>query len=245
MSLTAAADGILRIAATAMSYAVKAVTPNAASMRRLVLVAYGGAGPLHAVQVAREIGIRKGHHPGRAGRYSRRRHACSRTCATIRCVPADAARRCTVDQIERIYGELEGEGRRAIANTSVTPQKVTIKRRPTCVTIGQEHARDRRSADAGVREPEPNRIKRHFDDMHLLRYGTSAPGETRRDRQPALDPHRRHGQATRKRSPAAGPRRSRPPSPASVRVFRRSRIIERGRFARAALLAGNRIRGRR
>src|SRR5215475_7498924 len=49
MSLTAAADGILRIAATAMSYAVKAVTTERGlDAGDFVLVAYGGAGPLHA-----------------------------------------------------------------------------------------------------------------------------------------------------------------------------------------------------
>src|SRR5262249_60069254 len=54
-----AADGILRIAATAMSYAVKGVTTERGlDAGDFALVAYGGAGPLHAGQVAREIGIR-------------------------------------------------------------------------------------------------------------------------------------------------------------------------------------------
>src|SRR5262249_58532803 len=59
MDVTEAADGILRIAATAMSYAVKGVTTERGlDAGDFALVAYGGAGPLHAVQVAREIGIR-------------------------------------------------------------------------------------------------------------------------------------------------------------------------------------------
>src|SRR6187397_1527509 len=58
MDVTAAADGILRIAATAMSYAVKGVTTERGlDAGDFALVAYGGAGPLHAVEVAREIGI--------------------------------------------------------------------------------------------------------------------------------------------------------------------------------------------
>src|SRR6266852_4318336 len=57
MNVTAAADGILRVAATAMSYAVKGVTTERGlDAGDFALVAYGGAGPLHAVQVAREIG---------------------------------------------------------------------------------------------------------------------------------------------------------------------------------------------
>ena len=57
LDVTAAADGILRIAATTMSYAVKGVTTERGlDAGDFALVAYGGAGPLHAVQVAREIG---------------------------------------------------------------------------------------------------------------------------------------------------------------------------------------------
>src|SRR5262249_59448507 len=59
MDLTQAADGILRIAATAMSYAVKGVTTERGlDVGDFALVAYGGGRPLHAVQRGREIGIR-------------------------------------------------------------------------------------------------------------------------------------------------------------------------------------------
>ena len=76
MSATEAADGILRIAATAMSYAVKGVTTERGlDAGDFALVAYGGAGPLHAVAVAREIGIRKVIVPRRAGRVLGLRHA--------------------------------------------------------------------------------------------------------------------------------------------------------------------------
>jgi N-methylhydantoinase A len=71
MSVTAAADGILRIAVTAMSYAVKAVTTERGfDAGDFALIAYGGAGPLHAVEVAREIGIGKVIIPGAPGVFS-------------------------------------------------------------------------------------------------------------------------------------------------------------------------------
>src|SRR5262249_42194114 len=71
MDLPAAADGILRIAATAMSYAVKGVTTERGfDAGDFVLVAYGGAGPLHAVDVAREIGMRTVIVPPAPGVFS-------------------------------------------------------------------------------------------------------------------------------------------------------------------------------
>src|SRR5205814_8000335 len=71
MDVTSAADGILRIAATVMSYAVKGVTTERGlDAGDFVLVAYGGAGPLHAVDVAREIGIRNVIVPSAPGVFS-------------------------------------------------------------------------------------------------------------------------------------------------------------------------------
>src|SRR5438477_13071693 len=71
LSTTAAADGILRIAATAMSLAVKGVTTERGlDAGQFALVAYGGAGPLHAVAVAREIGMRSVIVPQAPGLFS-------------------------------------------------------------------------------------------------------------------------------------------------------------------------------
>src|SRR5262249_12062447 len=56
LDLTAAADGILRIATTKMSHMVRWVTTERGlDAADFTLVAYGGAGPLHAAMVAREL----------------------------------------------------------------------------------------------------------------------------------------------------------------------------------------------
>jgi N-methylhydantoinase A len=56
--MEAAAEGILRIAAANMSRAIRAVsTERGYDLSRFALYAYGGAGPLHAVEVAEECGI--------------------------------------------------------------------------------------------------------------------------------------------------------------------------------------------
>src|SRR5437660_8548863 len=178
MSLTAAADGILRIAAIAMSYAVKRVTTERGlDAGDFALVAYGGAGPLHAVEVAREIGIRRIIIPNGPGvfsafgmLYSDLRYDYVRTWPTR----LDDA---SFDDFARIYDELEGEGRRAITATSVTPEKVTVNRAADMRYVGQEHAVTVDLPARVFEEQDRAAIKRHFDDMHLLRYGTSAPTE--------------------------------------------------------------------
>ena len=82
---TAAADGILRIAATAMSYAVKGVTTERGlDAGDFALVAYGGAGPLHAVAGRARDRHPQGHHPGRARRVLGLRHAVLRPALRLR-----------------------------------------------------------------------------------------------------------------------------------------------------------------
>src|SRR5262250_3449250 len=71
LDLTAAADGILRIAATKMSHMVRWVTTERGlDAADFTLVAYGGAGPLHAAMLARELRIAKVVIPRAPGHFS-------------------------------------------------------------------------------------------------------------------------------------------------------------------------------
>lgn len=66
-----AADAIIRVANVAMSYAISAVTvERGLDPASFTLVAYGGAGPLHATQLARELRIGKVVIPVNPGVFS-------------------------------------------------------------------------------------------------------------------------------------------------------------------------------
>jgi N-methylhydantoinase A len=244
MDVTAAADGILRIAATAMSYAVKGVTTERGlDAGDFALVAYGGAGPLHAVEVAREIGIRTVIIPTAPGVFSAfgmlfsdLRYDFVRTWFTRL---EDAP----FDRIERIYRELENQGRTAIAGSSVKPQKITLKRAVDMRYVGQEHAVTVDLPLKVFERADRVAIKRHFDAMHELRYGTSAPDEraeivslrstvTGVMRKPPQEKIRR-GRSAPDKSAATGKRP----------VYLDGKYQPTPTYARAALAAGNRITG--
>ena len=246
LDLTTAADGILRIAATAMSYAVKGVTTERGlDVGDFALVAYGGAGPLHAAEVARELGIRTVIVPDAPGVFS----AIGMLFADLR---YDFVRtwfvrleQASFDELERIYAEMEADGRRAIAGASVAPHAVTVKRAADVRYVGQEHA-------VTVELPLPlfaakdrDGIKRCFDAMHELRYGTSAPDERAEIvslRTTVTGVMRKPPRTTIKsgdaRPVAAALGGTRP-------VFFREAggFVRTQTYARAALLAGNRIAG--
>jgi len=161
-----------------MSYAVKGVTTERGlDAGDFVLVAYGGAGPLHAVQVAREIGIRNVIVPGAPGVFSAfgmlfsdLRYDYVRT-SLMQLSEAPFA------QIKKVFRELEQQGRDAIAATSVKPHKITVKRAFDMRYVGQEHAVTVELPMSVFARQDRKAIKRHFDEMHELRYGTSAPAE--------------------------------------------------------------------
>jgi N-methylhydantoinase A len=244
LDVTAAADGILRIAATAMSYAVKGVTTERGlDAGAFALVAYGGAGPLQAVQVAREIGIRKVIVPPAPGVFSAfgmlfsdLRYDFVRT-ALMRLDEAP------FDRIEKIYRELEAQGHQAIAGTSVRPDKMVVKRAADMRYQGQEHAVTVDLPAAVFKKRDRAAIKRAFDAMHELRYGTSAPQES--------------AEIVSLRATVAGIMRK--PKPGKIRrgtaaapkvAFTGKRDVYFGgsfrpapTFSRAALLSGNRITG--
>ncbi len=244
MNAVEAADGILRIAATAMSYAVKGVTTERGfDAGDFVLFAYGGAGPLHAVEVAREIGMRKVIVPPAPGVFSAfgmlfsdLRYDFVRTWFTS----LDDA---PFDEMENVYRALESQGRDAIAGTSVKPQRVAVKRAADMRYVGQEHAVTVDLPMAVFGRKDRKAIKRHFDAMHAQRYGTSAPEEraeivslrstvTGLMRKPPQTKIAR-GQRTPPQAAFGGKRP----------VYYAGRFHTTPTYRRAALLAGNRVKG--
>jgi N-methylhydantoinase A len=242
----AAADGILRIAVTAMSYAVKRVTTERGlDAGDFALVAYGGAGPLHATQVARELGIRKVVIPRAPGvfsaigmLYSDLRYDYVRTWFTR----LDNA---SFEEIEGIYKSLEAEGRQAIGETSVRPAEIVVKRAADMRYVGQEHAVTVDLPLEVFAGQDRAAIKRHFDAMHELRYGTCAPeerGEIVSLRTTVTGIMRKPPQEKVETGRAAAPDAAftgrRPVYVGTDRGF-----VDTPTYARGALLAGNRIAG--
>jgi N-methylhydantoinase A len=244
MNAVKAADGILRIAATTMSYAVKGVTTERGlDAGDFVMVAYGGAGPLHAVDVAREIGIRNVIVPVAPGVFSAfgmlfsdLRYDYVRTHLMLL---AEAP----FDEIEAVFKELERNGRDAIAATSVEPQRIAVKRALDMRYVGQEHPVTVELPMRVFQKQDRAAIKRHFDDDHMRRYGTSAPNENAEIvslrvtvaglmRKPPQEKIKK-GTGTPPKSAYAGTRK----------VWFDGGFRNAPTYRRAALLAGNKISG--
>ena len=178
LSTIEAAQGILRIGVTAMSHAVKAVTTERGlDASDFAMVAYGGAGPLHACNIAREIGIRKvivprspGHFSAFGMLFSDLRYDYVRSRFT-RLADADFA------DLEAVYAELEAEGLAEIEKVSIAPQRVVISRGADMRYVGQEHSVTVDLSTNLFANEDRAAIKERFDAVHDVRYGTCAPNE--------------------------------------------------------------------
>ena len=178
LDVIAAADGILRIAVTKMSYAVKAVTTaRGLDVGEFALIGYGGAGPLHATAIAREIGIHRviiprapGHFSAFGMLFSDLRYDFVRTWFVD-------LRSASFDTLDAIFNDLEEQGRTAIANTAVAPTQVEKRRSMDMRYVGQEHVVTVEIALDYFVQRDRIAIKRAFDEEHERRYAVSAPDE--------------------------------------------------------------------
>ncbi len=126
MELHTAANGILSIANNTMVGAIRNVSVERGhDPREFALVAYGGAGPMHAIDVAKLLGINKvvaPTHPGISSAYgllvAELKNDYARTSLQT---PPDY----DTDGMERVYGEMESEGRAWLTEEGV-PQDLHV-----------------------------------------------------------------------------------------------------------------------
>jgi N-methylhydantoinase A len=126
MDLESAANGILSIANNTMVGAIRNVSVERGhDPREFALVAYGGAGPMHAIDVANLLGINKvvaPLHPGIASAYgllvAELKNDYARTSLQT---PPDYDPK----GMERVYADMESEGR-AWLNEEGVPQDLHV-----------------------------------------------------------------------------------------------------------------------
>jgi N-methylhydantoinase A len=136
----AAAAAIVRVANDKMAGAIRLVSlQRGRDPRDFVLFAFGGAGPLHAVALARELAIPKVLVPARPGITS-----------ALGCLVADVRHdfvrtinqgllRLDVAEARAILGAQVAEGRRLLATEGVEVETVTVQHEADMQFAGQTH----------------------------------------------------------------------------------------------------------
>ncbi len=157
------AEGIVRVAATEMARAVRVVTvERGLDPRHYALVAFGGAGPLHAAQIAGELGITHVLCPRASGVLaalglvvSERRRDAQRSLLL-------SGDRLTAEAIAGATGELAAAARRQLGEPGA-PVRATYELRYR----GQSFE----LPVGGELDATPEDLRRAFETLHEERYG--------------------------------------------------------------------------
>jgi N-methylhydantoinase A len=172
LDVTAAAHAIVEIANTAMVGALRLVTVQRGhDPRELALVAFGGAGPLHAGRLAGEIGCKELVVPLSPGTTS----ALGLLATDLRHDESATflARLDALDwsAVAAIFDRLEAAGRETLAREGVPPAAMELIRQADLRYVGQSHELTLPLAH------DPADLAARFHAEHRRVYGINAPGE--------------------------------------------------------------------
>lgn len=169
--------GIVEIANTAMINALRRVSVQRGhDPRDFVLAGFGGAGPLHANRLAAELGIPTVLIPMSPGTTSAMgllvtdlKHDYSTTLIErTDCLDAEL--------VNRIYREMEEQGRKALLNESMDAARISFQRQAEMRYVGQSYELPI-SMPEGRIEDALEGMLRNFHDEHERAYGFAAPNE--------------------------------------------------------------------
>ena len=174
LDVALAAGGIIAIATAAMANAVRAVTTERGlDPRDFALIAYGGAGPLHAVDVARELAIRTVIVPQAPGTFS----AFGMLTADLRREYAQTYRAPLSAEGLRgtsaFFTTLEDEAKAWLQSAGVPSENTLLEHAVDVRYVGQNYSVTI-PLPPGTAQAE---VKRAFDAAHQQRYSHSAPEE--------------------------------------------------------------------
>jgi N-methylhydantoinase A len=165
-----AADGIVRIAVARMVSAVKAITVGKGlDPREFTLLAYGGAGPMHAAFIAEELAIGRILIPLAPGNFSALGLLLADHRRNLVRTRIHPTRETSLSLVREALQEMENEGRRQVGEWGgVEPQEVTFDRWLGVRYVGQWYEID---VPFDPTWEKPAEMERDFHRLHLERYG--------------------------------------------------------------------------
>jgi N-methylhydantoinase A len=178
LGVVEAASGIVEIANAAMVNALRLVSVQRGyDPRDFVLIAFGGAGPVHANRLMAETEIPAAVIPVSPGTTSAMgllvtdlRHDYSTTLIT-------RVDRLDPEEVERAYKELEAQGRTILEREKVRPGDMNFLRQVEVRYIGQSYELTVPLPEGHLGADEIACVLRQFHLEHDRTYGFSAPDE--------------------------------------------------------------------
>lgn len=240
MSVQEAAEGIIQIANANMVRALRLVSVQRGhDVREFTLVAYGGAGPIHAGKLAEELEIPRVLVPSTSSLFSAFGCLTSELCydrVLTHRARIDAA---SIPGIEKGFGLLEEEAVAHLLAEGYRREQVSLRRSLDLRYAGQNYEIPVPMPPGGV-VPDPAEIIARFRDIHQRVYGYSTGEEVE-----GVNLRLRSGvPAPRQTLPRWRPKASGPRLASRHRAFfRETGPVEIPVYDRGSLPAGHELRG--
>jgi N-methylhydantoinase A len=169
--------GIVEIANTAMVNAVRRISVQRGyDPRDFVLVAFGGAGPLHANRLAVELDIPTVLVPMSPGTTSAMGLLVTDLKHDYSTTVIQRADRLDAKTVNRLYHEMEAQGQKALLSEGMGPASIGFERQVDMRYVGQSYELSIPLGDARVEDALEGLLQR-FHDEHERAYGFAAPDE--------------------------------------------------------------------
>jgi N-methylhydantoinase A len=178
MTIEALAEGVITIAIARMTSAIREISiQRGHDPRDFTLIAFGGAGPMHALALAQEIGIPRVLVPRHPGNFS----ALGLLASQIK---HDDVRTRVGPLRERLavagelFGEMEGAARHQLGLEGFAAHEQKLVRSLDLRYQGQAFELNVAVGDGGTPRLDIDTIEAAFHREHLGAYGHSSPGAT-------------------------------------------------------------------
>jgi N-methylhydantoinase A len=178
LATAAAAEGIVRIINVKMEEAIKAIsTMRGYDLRDFMLVAFGGAGPLHSSQMARDLGMKGVIVPLYPGVNSaigllqadvKHDHAMSR----LKVIAGLAG-----EEASGHFATLAAEAKRELLDEGFAESQIVYQWGLDMRYAGQGYEITVPVKSSALSDADVAAIRRLFDETHKQQFGHSAPGE--------------------------------------------------------------------
>jgi N-methylhydantoinase A/acetone carboxylase, beta subunit len=173
-----AALGVAKIADTSMSLSVRAVSIHKGiDPRDTAMIAFGGAGPLHAIAIAREIYIPQVIIPKLPGTFS----ALGMLMASWRqdFVQTFIGRvgELSEETVNKVYAELVTSAKEQMKRDGISETEADFRFFADLRYVGQEHAISIPIEATAQLSSDTGEVRKRFDTEHDRRYSQSAPTE--------------------------------------------------------------------
>jgi N-methylhydantoinase A len=166
------AEGVCRVVNANMANAIRSITvQQGLDPREFVLVAFGGAGPMHALFLAQELEMQRVIVPPSPGTFSASGMLQTNIQHDVVQTMYRRADETTDDDISVTFATAEARARTTLGNDGVPPDRMRLERSAEMRYVGQEYA---------VQVPFASDLAQManlFHGAHEARYGHSNPQE--------------------------------------------------------------------